>query len=880
MKKLLVFLVGFVLLGNLALASKPRVVLGPGTGGANFRVPYHETSNRTLSTDTVYILTGWYFIDSTYTLNIPAGTLILGDSASGGTLIVKRGAKIFAVGTPDKPIIFTDAKPAGTRVPGDWGGVVLQGDAPTNRPTTWQAEGGFGTIPNTDAMYGGTNPHSNQGILKYVRIEWDGIAFSQDNETNGLTLCGVGDSTVLEYIQTSFANDDDVEMFGGTVNVRHYVGWRMLDDDIDTDLGWSGRMQFCYEVRDPNLFDASAPGASHGFESDGEPPLSPDHGVFPDYPHTDTRVSNVTIIGPASDTNSIIHSNPKWTQVAMLRRGTKFSVYNSILVAYPEGVDVRDTLTQRCALLDSLEIRNTSIQSRRKPVFVDESPATGGHIAEFAVKDSVTNWFMGRGHFHATGNLGGDAGRQPIDVGVRPEAFHLDKTNNGIPLPGSEAATAPAAFDGRLAGDTWYDTTAKFRGAFDPALPRESQWDYGWTNYDPQNYDPEAATIASVSLLDGWNMISLPFVNTTDQNDTTVFATRVSNAFAYNGGYVQTSSLVHGVGYWAKFNSAQSSFLTGTVSYPDSITLVTGWNLIGSFPSPVNTSALSTSPAGLVNGSNFFGYNGSYNTVTQLTPGYAFWVRSSGAGKMFSSGASVAKQSAVVPPEGLSTLTVHDKNGRNIQLRFGTVEQNTTAFELPPVPPVGAFDARFSSNRYVESVPSDLRNAYELRIRIQGTYPISVSIDPAQLAGRNFELLEISDGTVVGRHQISRGSVVPIGDNSVNSLVLRITNGVDLPTAFSLGQNYPNPFNPTTAIQYQLPSDSRVSVKIFDVAGNEVKTLVNENQNAGFKSVEWNSTNNNGHVVASGVYFYRLTATSSADPSKVFVDTKKMMLLK
>jgi flagellar hook assembly protein FlgD len=85
--------------------------------------------------------------------------------------------------------------------------------------------------------------------------------------------------------------------------------------------------------------------------------------------------------------------------------------------------------------------------------------------------------------------------------------------------------------------------------------------------------------------------------------------------------------------------------------------------------------------------------------------------------------------------------------------------------------------------------------------------------------------------------------------------------------------NYPNPFNPTTEIRYNLPVDSNVEITVYDIEGREVKTLINSLQTAGYNRVTWNSTNNHGGTVASGVYFYRMTAEE-------FVDMKKMIIIK
>ena len=461
-----------VLVVSGAFAQKPQRVIGSGEGAANFRVPYVQPAgtNVVLSKDTVYILTGWYFVDSLATMTIQAGTVILGDSASGGTLIIRRGGKIIANGAQTAPIVFTSRKAAGTRRPGDWGGVIILGNAPTNKPTTQQVEGGFGTIVNTAAMYGGPDPNDSSGVLRYVRVEFAGIAFAQDNEINGLTLGGVGRKTAIDHVQVSYANDDDYEFFGGTVDAKYLVSWRNLDDCLDTDFGYSGRVQFAFIKRDPQIFDASSSGSSNGFESDNE-----GSSPYSATPRTSARFSNITLVGPAVDSNAANALNSKWDNTAMLRRATELSIYNSILVGWKKGINLRDTLTQRAAIDGRLEIRNTSIAAPTSQIALSSSPSTG-NINGF---DAVA-WFN-------SGNNNGATARQAGDVGIGSAAFVLDNSVNPVPAAASEGATAAAAFNaGRLNGDTWF-TSVSYRGAFDPSKPMSQQWTAGWTNFDPQN---------------------------------------------------------------------------------------------------------------------------------------------------------------------------------------------------------------------------------------------------------------------------------------------------------------------------------------------------------------------------------------------------------
>ncbi len=129
-------------------------------------------------------------------INIAAGAVIKSDVSDKGALIIERGAKINAIGTAAKPIVFTSGKAVGQRLPGDWGGVVILGKAKTNRTTEPTIEGGVGK------NFGGTVDNDNSGTLKYVRIEFAGIAAQPNSEINGLTLGGVGSGTTIEYVQS------------------------------------------------------------------------------------------------------------------------------------------------------------------------------------------------------------------------------------------------------------------------------------------------------------------------------------------------------------------------------------------------------------------------------------------------------------------------------------------------------------------------------------------------------------------------------------------------------------------------------------------------------------------------------------------------------
>ena len=186
----------------------------------------------TLTSDKTWTLKGYVYVTDGAKLIIQPGTTIISDISEKGALCIERGAQIIAEGTPSKPIIFTSGKNVGERSPGDWGGIVMLGRASTNRTSEPTIEGGIGR------PYGGTNDSDNSGVLKYVRIEYAGIAALPNSEINALTLGGVGSGTVIENVQTIYANDDAFEFFGGTVNAKNLYAFATADDDFDFDFGY------------------------------------------------------------------------------------------------------------------------------------------------------------------------------------------------------------------------------------------------------------------------------------------------------------------------------------------------------------------------------------------------------------------------------------------------------------------------------------------------------------------------------------------------------------------------------------------------------------------------------------------------------------------
>lgn len=294
------------------------------------------STNTHWTCDKQYLLKGYVYVTSGATLTIDSGVIVKGDKDSKGALIVERGAKLYANGTESAPVVFTSNQALGSRSYGDWGGIILCGNAPVNWASgVAQVEGG------PRSLYGGTDPHDNSGSLTYVRIEFGGIAFSANNEVNGLTFCGVGDATTIHHIQVSYSGDDAYEWFGGTVNTKYLVSLANWDDDFDTDNGYSGLNQFGMALRDPFAADQSG---SKAWESDsylagtfsGKDSVG---GVaVPDSDHVTKCVfSNYTVVGPLVSPTSTAW-DPQFVAAAHIRRGSAISILNSLLIGYPAGV--------------------------------------------------------------------------------------------------------------------------------------------------------------------------------------------------------------------------------------------------------------------------------------------------------------------------------------------------------------------------------------------------------------------------------------------------------------------------------------------------------------------------------------------------------------
>jgi hypothetical protein len=315
MKKLLTILLA------LGLFSCERE-LGGDEGPINVPTTTTLTGNinttTTLTSDKVWTLKGYVYVTDGAKLIIQPGTTIVSDVAEKGALCIERGSQIIAEGTQSKPIVFTSGRPEGQRSPGDWGGIVILGRAKTNRSSEPTIEGGIGR------PYGGTNDSDNSGVLRFVRIEYAGIAAMPNSEINALTLGGVGNGTILENIQTIYANDDAFEFFGGTVNGKNLYAFATADDDFDFDFGYTGMITNGVAKRDAQFVDSGD--AGNGIECDNDGTGS---GA---QPVTHPKLFNMILVGPNVSSALANHNLG-----LRFRRATQFTMKNSIVWGWMKG---------------------------------------------------------------------------------------------------------------------------------------------------------------------------------------------------------------------------------------------------------------------------------------------------------------------------------------------------------------------------------------------------------------------------------------------------------------------------------------------------------------------------------------------------------------
>ncbi len=434
-------------------------------------------ANQTWDADTIYFLRGKVYVTNSAELTIQPGTVISGDTISKGALLITKGSKIHALGTPSCPIVFTSSKSPGRRNRGDWGGLILLGKASVNTPTG--VANIEGLPPSTLTEYGGgANPddNDNSGELNFVRVEFAGVALSPNNEINGLTFGGVGRGTLVDYVQVSYSNDDSYEWFGGTVNCKHLIAFRGIDDDFDTDNGYSGKLQFGIGVRDPLIADISG---SKAFESDN------DASGSTNLPQTKATFCNFSCVAGSDSA-----TNPNFRDGVHIRRNSHMNLYNSIVMGFPDGINIDGTAAQNNVLADTMLEHNIVAVTYAPKYVVTTSPSANSLVIDLLQNHADNRFYPGN-----------------TQVKLRNPYF-LNKPDMR-PLTGSPALNS-ADFNETALNDPFFQQVS-YVGAMGKLIT--DNWAQIWVNFKP--------TSTNYALVDSSCATSAAFTAATKENITT-----------------------------------------------------------------------------------------------------------------------------------------------------------------------------------------------------------------------------------------------------------------------------------------------------------------------------------------------------------------------
>jgi len=468
--------------GLRSVASGEATVTTKNFGFADQTITTDITTSRTLYADTAYTLKGFIHVANGAVLTIQPGTKIYGDyNTLGSALMIMKGAKIQAVGTATAPIVFTSSRAAGQRQPGDWGGLLLVGNAPNNRSGVVNVEG-TGTDGNTvvggknyTVQYNGGNvPTDNSGTLQYVRVEFAGFAPLQDQEFNAFTFAAIGSGTRASYLQALDGLDDSYEFFGGGFDIDHLVAFETADDMFDMSEGWSGRMQYLIGINTVQLTPRTGAGFYsvdlEGIENDGCNGTGCDLG-FNSTPFTIPLVANFTMIGCGQASCM----GASGGHGLMLRRGTGGYYVNGVVARWTsDGVSLRDQATYDRAgatptpsATADLQLKNIFFAETNGKLF--QAPSA----TQFELDSTANSLKLGTATAASLFIAIPAVGSVPADI----SAFDF------TPAAGSPIATGGLnAFTGAIAtkAGTFVTPTA-YQGAVAPG--GGNKWWAGWTSY-------------------------------------------------------------------------------------------------------------------------------------------------------------------------------------------------------------------------------------------------------------------------------------------------------------------------------------------------------------------------------------------------------------
>ncbi len=756
------------------------------------------------------------YVKNNATLTILPGTIIRGDKLSQATLIVTRGAKIYANGTAANPVVFTSNEAAGTRLAGDWGGLVILGLAKNNQP------GGVanieGIVPTTDTQFGGNFDNDNSGSLTYVRIEFAGIALEVNKEINGLTCGSVGSGTVIDYVQVSNSGDDSFEWFGGTVNCKHLIAYRGLDDDFDTDFGYRGKVQFGLVIRDKDVSDAI--GDSNCFESDNDAAGSTAQ------PKTKAIFSNITIVGPKGNGTIALPVGEKFEKAFRLRRNTAVSCLNSLVTGWEKGLSVESATTAANVTGDTLMFANNTLTNLTPGTnVITSSGVSGAFYTSFYGLDGndstlslpQVNWvniFTALGTTPDARLIAGSSVSTTASF-TNPKFFSVVAPVVTNSATYCQNAVATAIIATPLVGNTlyYYTTAVGGTGSVTPIVPSTTTPGI-YTYYVSQknalgDESPRAMITVTVN--------ALPATPTITASGSTTFCT---------GGSVDLTSSAAAGNLWS--NGPTSATITVTNSGAYSV-VVTDANGCTATSTTINVN-VSNSPIPTISATATSACSGDTVVLTASNSNTYLW----------STGATTA--SIFVTSTTTATVTTTNVNACD---GVGLSQATTVTFTTSPTA-----NGSFTSNGNVVTFANTSTGATSYSWDF-GDQSNSSAATPSHAY--------VGNGVYTVTLTAINGNCT-----DVVSFDVTISVGMDELTGLSNVKIYPNPANDLLNIDYNKNGDDAIEISVIDQFGRVI-TSINGLSN-GFNHNTMNVSN-----LGSGVYYVRFTTNGFSKSERLVI---------
>lgn len=340
---------------------KPATAVYPETTEALPGVINKDT--KLVSTKT-YLLDSRVYVTNNATLTIEPGTVIrggIGDIDYCGTLIITKGAKIIAEGTEKAPIVFTSDKSPTVRKPGNWGGIIIMGNAPVNKfeKNKTNIVRDF-NIDSIYASYGGEKVDDNSGILKYIRIEYSGKKINGSKEINALTLAGVGKNTAINHIQVSYSNADAFQFLGGEVNANNLISYRNDDDDFDFSEGVQAYLSNSIAIRHPF---SSGSGNSRCLEIDSYEKIE---NTNLSKKLTNVKASNMTFVNIEENNQGLVR------EAIYLKENANLSFTNSVVSGFSTVALFGEKITLTTDNFSKIALKNITINRCKENLISEE----------------------------------------------------------------------------------------------------------------------------------------------------------------------------------------------------------------------------------------------------------------------------------------------------------------------------------------------------------------------------------------------------------------------------------------------------------------------------------------------------------------------------